>query len=93
MAANHYPGETFNCTEKDLNMQCFVKQTGHVCQLEESIRLEDQLKTVINLTKQQRDWLQENVIKYRKLTLKYRNEVHLAFRRAIISGRGNFFLA
>ena len=51
------------------------------------------MKTDIKLTMQQRDWLQKNVIKYRKLTLKYRNEGFKAFRKAITSGKGNFFLA
>jgi hypothetical protein len=45
------------------------------------------------LTTQQRDWLQKNVIKYRKLTLKYRNDDAKAYRKAVTSGKGNFFLA
>jgi hypothetical protein len=45
------------------------------------------------LNKQQRDWLHENVIKYRKLTLKYRNEVQKAFRQAIICDKGKLFIA
>ena len=45
------------------------------------------------MTTQQRHWLQKNVIKYRKLALKYRNEGHMAFRKAISSGKGNFYLA
>jgi hypothetical protein len=51
------------------------------------------LKTDIKLTTQQREWLQKNVIKSRRLTLKYRNEGHKAFRKAITSGKGNFYLA
>jgi hypothetical protein len=45
------------------------------------------------LNKQQRDWLHENVIKYRRMTLKYRNEVQKAFRQAIISEKGKFIIA
>ena len=45
------------------------------------------------MTTKQRDWLHNNVIKSRKLTLKYRNDGHKAFRKAITSGKGNFFLA
>jgi hypothetical protein len=45
------------------------------------------------LTTQQRDWIQKNVIKYRKLTLRYRNGGRIAFRKAIASGKGNFYLA
>ena len=45
------------------------------------------------MTKQQRVWLQNNVIKYRKLELKYRNEGHKAFRKAITCRKGNFYLA
>jgi hypothetical protein len=42
---------------------------------------------------QQRDWLQKNVIKSRNLTLKYRNEGVKAWRKALTSGKGNFYLA
>ena len=53
----------------------------------------DQLKTDIKLTAQQTDWLEKTVTKYRKLELKYRNQDPRAFRKAITSGKGNFFLA
>ena len=53
----------------------------------------DQLKTDIKLTARQRDWLEKTVTKYRKLELKYRNQDPRAFRKAITSGKGNFFLA
>ena len=64
-----------------------------MCGFEDSVKQEYQLKTDIQLTAQQRDWLQKNVIKYRQLALKYRNGGHMAFRKAITSGKGNFFLA
>ena len=51
------------------------------------------MKTDIKLTTQQREWLQKNIIKSRRLSLKYRNESHMAFRKAVSSGNGNFFLA
>jgi hypothetical protein len=35
----------------------------------------------------------EECYQVKKLTLKYRNEGHNAFRKAITSGKGNFFLA
>ena len=51
------------------------------------------MKTDIKLTTQQRDWLQKNVIKSRKLTLKYRNEGVKAWRKALTSGKGKLYLA
>ena len=51
------------------------------------------MKTDIKLTAQQREWLQKNVIKSRRLALKYRNEGYKAFRKAVSSGNGNFYLA
>ena len=51
------------------------------------------MKTDIKLTAQQREWLQKNVIKSRRLALKYRNEGYKAFRKAVTSGNGNFYLA
>jgi hypothetical protein len=93
MASNYYPGDTFTCSDGDLKMTCIVKKSGFSCQSEDSIKLDYQLRTDIILTTRQRDWLQRNVIKYRKQVLKYRNEDHKAFRRALVTGKGTLFLA
>jgi hypothetical protein len=44
------------------------------------------------LTGDQIDWLEKNVIKSRKLNLKFRNEGHMKFREAV-SRAGTFYLA
>jgi len=45
------------------------------------------------LTDAQYSWLQKNVIKSRKLNLKFRNEGHMKFREAGTSRAGTFYLA
>jgi hypothetical protein len=45
------------------------------------------------LTDDQIHWLENNVIKSRKLNLKFRNEGHMKFREAATSRAGTFYLA
>jgi hypothetical protein len=45
------------------------------------------------MTDAQFSWLQKNVIKSRKLNLKFRNEGHMKFREAATSRAGTLYLA
>ena len=69
-----------------------MTKTGYSCDVDES--WPPKLDTVIKLTEDQENWLQQNVIKSRKLKLLFRNETHLKFRAATAASRaGTFYLA
>lgn len=91
LSKSYKPGEEFTCKLATQEWSCVVTTTGYSCDVDEV--LPPKLDTVIQLTEDQQDWLQQNVIKSRKMKLLFRNDTHMKFRAAAGRTGGSFYLA